>query len=623
MARRAFSPARLLGVVIALELLALYLVMRSSSWVFDDNFFLVLAGQEGFTWHWLTSVQFEHWDIGLHAVTWLQHLLFFFDYRWGLVVLLAVLGGAIYLFERILALVIASRWVTLAAATWFGLSVLWARPLQWWVAGVQYLPYTLLDLLCLYGFLRWQANRRTRWGVVSVAALAGALLFYEKPAYMLFYLLLLRVLLMCEDLRPRALFAALRRERWLWIGYVAVVGVWGAGYIHSGAYSSHGSVRLGQYLDYFRILWLQTLVPSLASVTIPAARLSTSQTLFVVVAQLAVLVCIVISLRLRRSAWRAWMFLAMVIVANGVLVAHSRVPIFGVDIANDPRYLLDYSWLVPLALCAAFSPNGLLRPVTGRRAASAGPPRAGVAAATVTAALLLYAVVAIASANHLEKIWAGPQARTWETNVRRGIAAAERSSPHPVVLDNVTPFVVMAEFVAPYNRLSRLLPIYVGPVQVDGPLDGPLVRVAEDGGVHRLSTVAVDGGGSVAQLVATGQATVSDARLARRGGEVCVIADGRPASVERRLNGFPDPAKGPYYVLLGYHVWQPTALAISVDSGAGFPPAAQQSIALSPDAATSIGWLGSGAPHRLILSIPPLSTVCLGRYEVVTARDTT
>ena len=223
MRRRPVSAAAVLGAVLALELAALYVVMRNSSWVFDDNFNLVLAGQEGFTWHWLTSVQFEHWNIALHAIVSLQHRLFFFDYRWGLAALLAVLGGAIFMFERVLATVLGDRRITIAVSAWFGLSILWARPIQWFFAGAQYLPYTLLDLVCLYGFLRWQADRRARWGVMSVLALAAALLFYEKPAYMLFYLVLMRVLLLSEDLRPRAVLARLWSERWLWAGYVAVL----------------------------------------------------------------------------------------------------------------------------------------------------------------------------------------------------------------------------------------------------------------------------------------------------------------------------------------------------------------------------------------------------------------
>ena len=165
-------------------------MLRNNSWVYDDNFNLVLAGQEGFNWHWLTLPVFEHWDLAVHVAYSFQHRLFFFDYRWALVVMLVVLGASIFLFERMLAMLVGARWISVAFALWFGINVLWIRPLQWWGGGIEYFPYIFFDLLCLYGFLRYQTDGSPRWVAVSAGALAAALLFYEKPAFMLVYLLL-------------------------------------------------------------------------------------------------------------------------------------------------------------------------------------------------------------------------------------------------------------------------------------------------------------------------------------------------------------------------------------------------------------------------------------------------
>jgi hypothetical protein len=361
MTRRSVSARGLLVVLVPFELLILYVVLRNSSWVYDDNFFLALAGQEGFTWHWLSSVQFEHWDIAEHAVISLQHAIFYFDYRWALIAMLLVLGASAYLLERVLATFVHNRLVTVALALWFALNILWVRPLQWWAAGVQYLPYTFFELLCLYGFLRYHADRAVRWLVISAGALAGGLLFYEKPAYMLLYLALLQILLMCRDLRPRQVLTSFWRDRAIWLAYVVIIAIWAIGYIHSHAYGgSVGSVTVGQYASYFRILWLQTLVPSLASVTIPGSGLDALQIAFVVVSQLVVAAGLALSLRRKRSAWRAWAFLGVIILANGALVARSRISQFGVEIANDPRYLVEYAWIVPLAVCAAFSRDVVL-----------------------------------------------------------------------------------------------------------------------------------------------------------------------------------------------------------------------------------------------------------------------
>jgi hypothetical protein len=619
---RSISVRRLLIAIILLQLAVLYFLLRNSSWVYDDNFWLVRAGQEGFNWHWLNTPQYEHWDIGLNLLTSLEHLVFFFDYRWALVFLLALLGGSIYLFEGILSTFVKSRWVTVLFALWFGLNVLWVRPLQWWSAGVQYFPYTFFDLLCLYAFLRYHASGQRRWMGISAAALAAALLFYEKPAYMVIYLVLLRVLLMEDDLRLGSVLRDFWRERGVWALYGAVIVVWGAGYIHAHAYGSPGSVTIGQYVGYARIFWLDTLVPSLASVTIPAFKLTALQVFFVIVSQIALVACIAVSVRRKRSAWRAWAFLAIIVVVSAALVAHSRVAQFGVGIANDPRYLIDFAWLVPLTLCAAFARGKVIKPVAPDRDARLTlPPSRALAPALAGAVLVVYVGGSIATAAQLQRDWPGSQSRSWEQNLRRSFARLSRSSPRVVIADNATPFFIMEPFVAPYNRLSRVLPMYVGPVQVDGPLDGPLDLVAINGTVRSARIEPLASGGSLADLVRLGQVQIRGGRQAVAGKEICVVADGAPAQVERRLPAPPNTGDAPYYLHLAYRVWGPTSVPVYVDSGAGFPGLPESSVTLRPGVKTSIAWLGPNPPRSVLLSIPALTTVCMEYIEIVTLRN--
>ncbi len=617
--RRGSVPVwAILLPLILLELGTFFVLLRNSSWVYDDNFFLIRAGQEGFVGS-LTAVHFEHWDIGVNAAISLQHLLFFFDYRWALIAMLLVLGGSIFVFERTLAMIVTQRWIVLVFAAWFGLSILWVRPLQWWSAGVQYFPYTFFDLLCLYGFLRYHAGGSARWIAVSVAGLAAALLFYEKPAYMLVYLLLLRVLLMSEDLHPKAVLETLWRERMVWTAYLAVILIWGAAYIHSHAYTSHGGVHLGQYLTYFRILWLQTLVPSLAGVTIPASHLDGLQILFVVIAQVVVVACVVISLRRRRSAWRAWAFLAIILILSGGLVARSRVAIFGVGIANDPRYLIDYAWLVPLTLCAAFSGSDVLKPIAPDGSSRISLPAVRTVAPILALLLLAYAAGTIAAAAQLERIWGGPGAREWNTRVRRDFAALEHSGQRPVVAENTTPFEIMEEFVAPYNRLSRVLPLYVGPTQVDGPLDGPLVRLDNDGNVHH-TMLELQGDGALPDLIRSHQIAFGPGgRELREGTDTCVIADGTPVSITRTLPAAVAAQHGPYYVRLMYRAWQQVALPVTVSEA---PAETDGGIVITPGAGASIAWVGPNRPSAVTIDIPPVTTVCLSRLDVASLQDT-
>ena len=430
---------------------------------------------------------------------------------------------------------------------------------------------------------------------------------------------------MARDLRPRAVLAELWRERPIWIAYLVVIAIWGAGYIHSRAYSgsSLGGVTVGQYLTYFRILWLQTLIPSLASVTIPASNLDPPQVLFVVASQIVVLVCVGVSVRRKRAAWRAWAFLAVIVLLDGGLVARSRVAQFGVAIANDPRYLIDFAWLVPLALCAAFARGQVLTPaVPDRDARLALPSSRTLGAVLASATLIVYAGGSVATAAQLQRDWPGSHSRSWERHVRRDVAQLRRSSRRFVIADNATPFFIMEPFVAPYNRLSRVLNLYVGPVRVDGPLDGPLFIVSEDGTVHGARIQPIAQGGAMPDLVGSQQVELGGARTGQRGSDVCVIADATPVGVARRLPATPSVGDAPYYLRLAYQVWRPVSLSVFVDSGAGYPGVADHSIDLERGVGTSIAWLGPTAPRKVMLAIPARTTVCIARFDIVTLRKT-
>jgi len=482
--------------------------------------------------------------------------------------------------------------------------------------------HVLRPVVCVYGFLRYHVGGSKRWAAVSGSALVGGLLFYEKPAYMPVYLLLFRVLLMAPQLRPRKLLVELWRERLLWITYVVILVIWTAGYLHSGAYSgsSLGDVTLSQYITYFRIMWLQTLVPSMASITIPASHLDALQTMFVVVSQVVVAGCVVVYRK--RSAWRAWAFLMIIVLISGGLVARSRIAQFGVDIANDPRYLIDFAWLVPLALCGAFGRGKVLTP----RLADANVrfvwarPRT-LAPLLASAVLIVYVGGAVASAMQLQRDWPGSQSRTWEQHLRRSFSRLKSSRAPFVVADNATPFAIMEPFVAPYNRLSRVLDMYVGSVQVDGPLDGTLQVVGEDGATHRATTDPTVSSATFGELVRSRQVRFGGGREVVSGREVCVIADAAPVQVERQLPVPPSVGDAPYYLRLQYHVWEPTSLPVFVNAGPGYPGSTTYSIALQPGVDASIAWLGPESPHSVLLTIPALTTVCIGRLDIVTLRN--
>jgi len=612
-----------LGIIVG-ALVLLYVLLWDNGWVYDDNLILAQAGQGGFSWSWLSAPTYQHWGIAFHAGYSLVYTLMPLDYRWALVCELLLLGASMYLVQRITSLMFGWAWAAVLAAAWFGLSIFFTKDLQTFAAGWQALPTIFFDLLCLYGYVRFEIDGSRRWAVLAAAALAGGLLFYERPAYMLLYLVLIRALFFTADLRPRALIRSFWAGRLMWGALLLVIALWAVGYTQygGGAGLAAGTVTLTQYLQYFRILWAQTLIPGLAGVTLPATGMSAGQVVLAVALQMVVIAAVAVSIVRKPAAWRAWLLIAITVVFNGMIVARSRIPMFGVGIGAELRYLADFAWLVPLAVGLAFHRNPTVSARLDHRAARlAMPTRHRAAAAVVALAVVGYIAASTASAAKLQRDWAGHQARAWESQVIRTFNADERSGRFSVLADATAPFFMVEPAFAPYNRLSWMVPLYAKLVQVDGVLDGPLVVLDANGDAHPAAVASSVGDGRMTNLVGAHQVTGDGPiKVHRSTNEVCFTATGPDASITRRLVGTSPLAPDTYYLRVIYTSRHSTALPVFVDSGSGFPDATDRELRVAAAPATSILFLASTTPRRLRLVVDPGNTLCIRRFDVVTLR---
>lgn len=603
--------------LIAAELVVLYAMLANGSWVYDDNLILGLAAHSGLTWNWLNSLIFQHWGIAYHLVFSAIHGAMPLDYRWALAGMLLLLGGSIYLVDRIVTILFGGIWLGVIVAAYFGFSILFIRPLQWSSGGIQYLPNTFFDLLCLYGYLRYMIDPARRWVALSAAALAAGLLFYEKPVYVLLYLLLLRVLFMSPTLRPRALAHTLWRERWMWASLIAVAVAWAIVYQGAGGFDdvAQGTVSASQYAQYFRILWAQTFVPGAIGLTLPQTGLSTLQIVTVICLQIAFVLGVAISLRRKPSAWRAWSFLAGTVLVTGLVVARARIPQFGVGIGGDPRYLLDFSWLLPLTVCFAFSARTTLSVRGPVRPGSLPVPR-GVSrgGAILACALLGYTAVALATTAKLRRDWPGQAARTWETQLQSSLSGWHRRDPRFVVADNAVPFIIVPPAFIPYNLLSRVAPLYDPGVQVDGPVRGALLSIDVAGVAHRRLVAAIPGGTAAVPLTRSRDVLITGAiKVLPRPRDTCITTGASGAQIDWRLREPPNPALGPYYLKLGYSSAVDTALPVYVDAGAGLPGATDRLIRIVRDSTSSILLLAAPSPRRVMFTLPPGTRICISQ----------
>lgn len=586
-----------LPIVIAV-LAVLYVVLAGNGWAFDDNLYLTLARENGLTVPWLFSDYLQHFGIAYRAAFSVQGALMPLDYRWALIFMLLLLGVSIFVFVRILEMLLDAVWIPRLLAAHFGLSVLFIHPLQWWSSALQSLPTVTCDLICLYAYLRYDLDRSQRWLLLSSGALGAGLLFYEKPAYTLLYIALLRVFLLSDRLEWRAIARSLWCERRIWMAYVVVIVLWLIGLEISGAGNSLAqSPSASEWLAYFKVLWAFTLVPAVFGLTLPPAALTGSQTLLAVGLEVVVLGAVVVSILRKSRAWRAWAILAICVITNAVLVGQSRLVIFGpATIGGDTRFLLDFTWLMPLLVGIAFSRRAVASPVPDATGGATPSARRWLVLTTAVLAAA-YAFAAVRSAIKIQREWQGHEARLWEDHLLAGFRTLLRAKAQVVVADDIVPGYILAPNFYPFNTLSAIVPDYVRGLQFDGPLTGRLAVVDQFGNIHAAAV-----------------GVVADRRVLSGG---CGTSSSAGARITLLLPRPLDPSGGPYYVRVSYRSVGRDRLPLFVARARAFPSSPRQVIALAPGVHQSIAWTEPGPVSGVSVQVTPGLGVCVRDLQLV------
>jgi hypothetical protein len=355
-----------------------------------------------------------------------------------------------------------------------------------------------------------------------------------------------------------------------------------------------------EWVEYWRVMWGQTLLPAVFGLHLPAAGLTHGQVIEGVLLEVVAAGAITVSIRRKPRAWRAWAVLLIAVLANGILVAGERVVVLhsAAATAGDTRYLLDFSWLVPLLLALAFSPAQRFWPRAERlgvRLALPSPGRARVIGLGVLGLAVAYVLAAQVSTAALQRAWQGSAALAYEQNLQNSLARY-RGGASPVIADAETPYEVLASIFAPYDHLSYVLPFYAPGAQVDGPLRGRLLVAGASGelapaAVHTLETFAFPSGAC----------------------ETGVVPGGR--TLTQAITVHPAPAQGPFYLKVDYGRTDAPYLLNTTRQDP--PVGADASIPLSPGVGSSIGLLGATLPAELRVEIPPEATVCLRSLQII------
>ncbi len=597
--------ARLGVLVLVLAIAVLrYLPLRNNGWFLDDNLYLIIAHANGFNLPWLFNNLFEHFGILYRfSFTVLVHLMPI-SWRWMLLVDLILLAGSVYLLDRCLRLLIDSVWAPLLLAGAFGLSVLLIEATEWASSGLQNFPTAFGDLLCLYGYLRYLDTPSRRWIALSCAGMAFGLAFYEKGAFMIGYLPLIRIGLLSGSLSWPQFRAALRQERAYWLTFIAVWILWFIGLKIAKAGGVFIDPSVSQWAQYWRIMWGQTLVPAIFGLHLPAAGVTHRQVIEGIVLEAVVLAGMAISILRKRRAWRAWAILLIAVIANGILVAEERVVVLKApaSIAGDSRYLLDFSWMVPLMIALAFSGTVRFWPSAQRLRVPLGLPAPGRPRLLAVGVLVLagaYIVAAQVNTAVLQRGWFGSDALVWEQNLQNGYALFSKHGATPVIADSETPYEVLADIYPPYDHLSYVAPFYVPKAQIDGPIRGPLLVANPLGALqpavtHVLETFHYPANRCLVNRTQAPQLLVQNNIRVRE----------------------PDSA-GPFYLMVD-HGAENAPYLMYTGTLKDPPTGNDEYIDLSRSAGTSIGFMGTTLPTQLFAEVPPLSTVCLRSTQIVT-----
>lgn len=620
--------ARLRDRLELLALIAIVLVVagisaHSSFFTGDDFINFRIALDRGFNHQFLATPIFQHFAPGHRAGDYFLIRYFPMNFDVAIALMLVMFGVAMAAFHGVCTELFGrSRW-NLLPTLLFGTSSCYLRVVQWWAGAAHTLPGVMCTLIGLWAFLYFQRTRNGWVLALGAIAYAGGLAFYSKTLLLALYMPLIVVLFMTAPLSLRSIWAALWRERIAWIAYAIPALAYLLNYaLHD--YANNLAPSLADMTSYVKIAWLRGFSPGLIGQSVPGDALTSGDRVAIVLAQLFVLGGVLLSILRKPSAWRAWVFFAIVAGVNILIVGRERVEHFGPGIGYDQRYLTEIAFLFPLALGFAFyrfrncgrgradtSPQPVERPLVG--ALADGTPFMRHAAPVLLAiGVVAYAASYLNTAHAFTQDSQGKDARGYIGNVKRSLRALKAQGRPPVLLDSTVPPNIVQDFFVGYNRIGPVLTEVDRSVQIGGTARSALL-VDGDGQIYDTRFVRLDSQSPLRKR--KGRLQIDGAKLRERNGRVCIEAAG---DIPAYVTYFPPAAaRGDHLYLRTVVEPSPTGLGLPlfVDRGAGLPPVNDRTIATGPGQGEAVTELGAKRIKAVRIDVPPGSPVCIRALE--------
>ena len=382
LSRRWVSVAAVIMIVVQLVWKAGFL----SHFYFrqDDIHFTEIALRSTLGWKYLSYVGSGHLHPGVLLIVWIMARAALYSWGPAAAVLLTMLAVASFAAWRLLRLLIGDRPAILIPLAIYLVTPLTFPNDSWWQSGIESAPLQAVIFLALIAHIRYVRTGATTQLVLAAVWLAIGLFFFEKAAVIPVILFAVTAGFLLEG----PILATVRRSAvryWrAWLTYIAMVAGYAAVLLvalrSSTVKPSAGSTA--DTLTFSGNLIKDTLLPGLLGgpwrwffVPGDAIGYSAPPTQLTWLALLAVAGLIVASVRTRTLAWRAWVILALWVVAADIVpVIFGRLTNLGKftwAFELDTRYVADAAPVAAICVALAFWP--VARQARSRDPAAAGP----------------------------------------------------------------------------------------------------------------------------------------------------------------------------------------------------------------------------------------------------------
>lgn len=542
--RRAQDWLSTLAVTAAVVLIQ-WARIRDTFFAIDDFIFLGIARAQPYGLTLLRKPLFEHFSPALWTENYVEVRLLRAQHGVALAIGLTITAIGVALLHRLVLRISGSNLAAVALSGLYGTSMFLTSILRWWTTSAHANLAATFSIACLLAFCRFEDGRRVRDAVASLVLLVGALLTHEKALLVPLYLGLLWLLLYQRTFALGDVWAALRKELWLWVGYGLV---WAASLANFLAY--YYQPRTGPALKALGAFALRsvftTFLPASYGIRLPQVGGSVGgavETLAVV----GLVVAVVLTWRAAAASGRGWLFLLIAFGANLWVLGTARLPVFQVGVYRSLQWQLELAFLFPIGLAI------VVREVRARSQARAAGGRHGAAAALVIALAIPYAWFSVRSNPEVRAEFNGGDfSRPFLTALTRGLEAAGAAGADPALLDRPLPGTFAPDWMFPYNMLSEFVPTFRLHAEVGAHVaGGPVYAVGDDGTLQRYD---------LAPPLQPPALLVLGQRVA--GAPSCANVDSRSGAVFRAAT--PSPASlGPGPVLrVDYRAETPTTIDV-------------------------------------------------------------